>query len=707
MNMNNSFINRIWMVGQYQNKAMSHSQEKFSHVEKMRHYRMRMNSDKKEEVKERDKGQKESIRGTQSVTITKVLNRKSAEHVQKLGKPKQVQTSERLQQELFLDILSPQRIQPYLPDYPTGHLMKIFYGNVYGEGIQDHQKEGTGVTSSESEAGDGEFEPTAEMLVNDFDDERTLDEEEAMEEGSDRDEEEQNMPIEELLALYRYPQEEGEGETNGEAEGRDVEMENDDAVIENESEEVVEADNDREDAEDPDGATSRSSTSEENIIDPDKVVGLQLGEVRREPKPERKRREKASELAQLYADLDTNGDTAATSSSRSLRSGSRQQSEDEEDEDGEYSGEEEEDWRKTIMIGAAYQAQVPEGLQVYGATPPYENEDKLLWEPGKLTPKQVEDYLRALHNPPPGAQGVAALPLGKHVRDDEQALYLLLQCGYNVEEALRRHRMNPSPMASTMTLWSEEECRNFENGLKTYGKDFHLIQQNKICCLQVRTRSVGELVQFYYLWKKTERHDVFAAKTRIEKKKYFVHPGTTDYMDRFLDEGEGVASWRDRSSSPSIYSLLYGSRSNNSSSSSNNNNNNNNNNNTSSLGQQVTPAVGLVSSSIAAGTQAALEMANGSHGNAVTSKGTASSSSSTSNNTSSSSATYENSTLSQMEDLARHLDHESLESLSKFSKGSSSSKVDVGMSITSATVLNSPPLSIEAKTVAKTGTVAQ
>lgn len=41
--------------------------------------------------------------------------------------------------------------------------------------------------------------------------------------------------------------------------------------------------------------------------------------------------------------------------------------------------------------------------------------------------------------------------------------------------------MNPTPLASTMTLWSEEECRNFENGLKTYGKDFHLIQQNKVC----------------------------------------------------------------------------------------------------------------------------------------------------------------------------------------------------------------------------------
>jgi hypothetical protein len=36
---------------------------------------------------------------------------------------------------------------------------------------------------------------------------------------------------------------------------------------------------------------------------------------------------------------------------------------------------------------------------------------------------------------------------------------------------------------------------------------------------------VGELVQFYYLWKKTERHDVFANATRMEKKKYTLHPG--------------------------------------------------------------------------------------------------------------------------------------------------------------------------------------
>lgn len=63
---------------------------------------------------------------------------------------------------------------------------------------------------------------------------------------------------------------------------------------------------------------------------------------------------------------------------------------------------------------------------------------------------------------------------------------------------------------------------------------------------KVRTRSVGELVQFYYLWKKSERHDIFANKTRLEKKKYTLHPGLTDFMDRFLEDQDG----RDRSSSP-------------------------------------------------------------------------------------------------------------------------------------------------------------
>ncbi|KAJ8969366.1 hypothetical protein NQ317_004638 [Molorchus minor] len=192
---------------------------------------------------------------------------------------------------------------------------------------------------------------------------------------------------------------------------------------------------------------------------------------------------------------------------------------------------------KTIMVGSDFQALVPEGLCHYDDALPYENDDKLIWDPYVIDGAAVEEYLiKAAANSRP------VIPMGNHLRDNEQALYLLQQCGHNVEEALRRLRMNVALYNENMSPWSEEECRNFEAGVRMFGKNFYLTQQNK-----VRTRSVGELVQFYYLWKKSERHDVFANKLRLEKKKYTLHPGVTDFMDRFLEEHDV----RDRSSSPS------------------------------------------------------------------------------------------------------------------------------------------------------------
>ncbi len=143
---------------------------------------------------------------------------------------------------------------------------------------------------------------------------------------------------------------------------------------------------------------------------------------------------------------------------------------DEESEEGrDYS------WKKTIMIGPSYQATVPSGLSDYDdSLPPYENEDKLLWDPSALSPKRVEEYLAksqesalssAGNGNGSGNGGVFVLPSGAHTRDDEQALHLLHQCGNDAEEALRRGRMgSAAKMAETMSLWSEEECRAFELG---------------------------------------------------------------------------------------------------------------------------------------------------------------------------------------------------------------------------------------------------
>ncbi|XP_014283341.1 mesoderm induction early response protein 1 [Halyomorpha halys] len=319
---------------------------------------------------------------------------------------------------------------------------------------------------------DEDFTPPVDMMVHDYDDEQTLEEEEAL--GALEDpqvelsslEKEGKMPLEDLIAMYGY-----------------------------------------------DNGSEENKSTEEN------------SEKKSDP----------SELEQLYNDNEE-------INVRSTRYGSRAQSEDDDDDD--YSPEESR--KKTIMVGSDYQAQIPEGLCKYDDALPYENEDKLVWDPRDLSPKEIEDYL--IRASEPAGSGISGIPIGIHTRDDEGALFLLLQCGYNFDEALRRLKLSTPAQASELPLWSEEECKHFEAGLRTFGKDFRLIQLNK-----VRTRSVGELVQFYYLWKKTERHDIFANKARLGKKKYSLHPGVTDYMERFLEGDE-----RPRTESPSIHSLLYG-----------------------------------------------------------------------------------------------------------------------------------------------------
>lgn len=57
---------------------------------------------------------------------------------------------------------------------------------------------------------------------------------------------------------------------------------------------------------------------------------------------------------------------------------------------------------------------------------------------------------------------------------------MLVQCGYDFDEALRRKRLNALPLNDTMSLWSEEECQKFEEGIEKFGKDFLKIRQNQV-----------------------------------------------------------------------------------------------------------------------------------------------------------------------------------------------------------------------------------
>nr|XP_056699944.1 mesoderm induction early response protein 1 isoform X2 [Euleptes europaea] len=304
---------------------------------------------------------------------------------------------------------------------------------------------------------DHEFDPTADMLVHDFDDERTLEEEEMM-----------------------------EGETNFSSEIEDLTRE--EAIKDSSGQEdETQSSND-----DP------APSAVQEIIRP--------------------RRSK-------YFDAN-----------------SEIEEESEEDEDYIPS----EDWKKEIMVGSMFQAEIPPGISKYKENEKvYENNDQLLWNPDYLTEDKVIEFLNEASRRTGDERGIDAIPEGSHIKDNEQALYELVKCDFDTEEALRRLKFNVKAAREELSVWTEEECRNFEQGLKAYGKDFHLIQANK-----VRTRSVGECVAFYYMWKKSERYDFFAQQTRFGKKKYNLHPGVTDYMDRLLDESESAASSRAPSPPP-------------------------------------------------------------------------------------------------------------------------------------------------------------
>ncbi|KAI1230532.1 hypothetical protein IHE44_0009993 [Lamprotornis superbus] len=178
--------------------------------------------------------------------------------------------------------------------------------------------------------------------------------------------------------------------------------------------------------------------------------------------------------------------------------------------------------KKEIMVGPQYQATVPILRLNRHRQKAYENEDQLLWDPNILPEREVEEFLYRAVKRQWDELSASSLPEGEVVKDNEQALYELVKCNFNAEEALRRLRFNVKVIRDELCAWSEEECRNFEHGFRVHGKNFHLIQANK-----VRTRSVGECVEYYYMWKKSERYDYFTQQTRLGRKKYVLHPGAT------------------------------------------------------------------------------------------------------------------------------------------------------------------------------------
>ncbi|XP_041326866.1 LOW QUALITY PROTEIN: mesoderm induction early response protein 3 [Pyrgilauda ruficollis] len=308
------------------------------------------------------------------------------------------------------------------------------------------------------------------MLVHDYDDERTLEEEEMMEESKNFSseiedlEKEGNMPLEDLLAFYGY-------------------------------EPTI-----------PVMPASSANSSPSELADELPDMTLDKEEIAKDLLSG------DDEETQSSADLDTNDLTPSVTSHeatdffpRPLRSNTTC------DGDKESDGEDveadngnsltSEDLRKEIMVGSQYQAEIPAYLgRCSDDEKAYENEDHLLWKPDVISESKVKEYLFETSLRTGNEKMIGRIPEGLHTRDNEQALYELLKSSHNVKEAIERYCSNGKASQEEMTAWTEEECRSFENALLMYGKDFHLIQKNK-----VRTRTVAECVAFYYSYQVSSR----------------------------------------------------------------------------------------------------------------------------------------------------------------------------------------------------------
>ncbi|XP_046895494.1 arginine-glutamic acid dipeptide repeats protein isoform X3 [Hypomesus transpacificus] len=167
-----------------------------------------------------------------------------------------------------------------------------------------------------------------------------------------------------------------------------------------------------------------------------------------------------------------------------------------------------------IRVGPSHQAKLPE-LQPFpspGGQAITENEE-LVWMPG-VNDCDLLMYLRAARS----MAAFAGMCDGGSTedgclaasRDDTtlNALNTLHESSYDAGKALQRLVKKPVPKLIEK-CWSEDEVKRFIKGLRQFGKNFFRIRKELL-----PNKETGELITFYYYWKKTPE----AASSRAHRR---------------------------------------------------------------------------------------------------------------------------------------------------------------------------------------------
>jgi len=106
------------------------------------------------------------------------------------------------------------------------------------------------------------------------------------------------------------------------------------------------------------------------------------------------------------------------------------------------------------------------------------------------------------------------LPIAAHSADlIDRALLELQKSGFNADKALDEIS-GVQKQDFDIRDWTQKEIDAFEEGIRIYGHELFAIKK------KVETRSMKDVVRFFYQWKKTERYQpVYSVFTKVHKPK--------------------------------------------------------------------------------------------------------------------------------------------------------------------------------------------
>ncbi|CAO3599279.1 unnamed protein product [Absidia cylindrospora] len=127
-------------------------------------------------------------------------------------------------------------------------------------------------------------------------------------------------------------------------------------------------------------------------------------------------------------------------------------------------------------------------------------------EPDRLKDEQLDDYISKV-------QVLPTLPLAPHSADTyDLALSILEGSDYNIKVALEKIQRVTRDDFSFLVTWQPDEIKKFEQGIQDHGHELVFVKQG------VPTKSMADIVRFFYKWKKSDRYEpVYSVWTKVFK----------------------------------------------------------------------------------------------------------------------------------------------------------------------------------------------